>query len=385
MFNVSRVIPRTVLGLTVLFVLLAQGGAAGAAPPAAGAGRVIYLAADGVTIKSIKPDGTDPRTLYTVSKPRGQTVSNLTADPTGSNILYSVSSDVTGPSGAYYLLRNGVVRKLPYMKRIPQWSPDGKRFVGQTASAAGVAGRAYIYNVTNNTSLYLPFTGLPDWFPDGNRLVYTDGEDVFTYNRTSGAITRLTRLPHQQNANDWYIEEAHVLPDGKGIVFFGQESIKNGQFQLGASGNGLQWFWIPVGGAPQPWLDPEGNGLVAYSASAAANKIAYSGSAHSSACASVQAVSVVYTDRSSPGQAVSLDIRGYNENADRYVYIKGLAWSPSGKQLAYGVQLYTCGDASAGQVLEASAIYISAAPDRLSRQAPRAVKLVSGTYPVWVK
>lgn len=72
MFNVSRVISRTVLGLTtVLLVLLAQSGAAGAATPAAGAGRMIYLAADGVTIKSIKPNGTDPRTLYTVSKPRG--------------------------------------------------------------------------------------------------------------------------------------------------------------------------------------------------------------------------------------------------------------------------------------------------------------------------
>src|SRR5437667_12770080 len=31
-------------------------------------GRIIYLATDGVTIKSIKPNGSDVRTLYRVSK-----------------------------------------------------------------------------------------------------------------------------------------------------------------------------------------------------------------------------------------------------------------------------------------------------------------------------
>ncbi len=388
MSNVRRSFPRALFGLVMMLLLLAQGGAAAGASSsvAVATGRIIYLAADGATIKSIQPNGTGARTLYTISKGRSETVDNLTADPTGSNVLYSISSDPSNPVEVYYLLHNGVARKLPAFSQVPRWSPDGKRFVGQIYTGSAVQGKVFIYNVTNNTYLYLPIAGLADWFPDGNRLVYTDSGDVFTYNRTSGAVTKLTHLPHQESSNDWYVQEAHVLPDGKKIVFFGQESIKDGQFQLGASGNGLQWFWLPVGGGtPQPWLEPGGNGLVAYAANATANKVAYVDNSHSSACASVQTVSVVYTDRFSPGESVDLDIPGYNEDTEHYVYIEGLAWSPSGKQLAYGVQSYSCGDPAGPQNLAAPVIYTSAAPDRAVRQLPSVVKLVSGSYPVWVK
>lgn len=388
MFNLSRSFPRALPGLIVLLLLVVQGGASARAssPSAASStGRIIYLAADGATIKSIKPDRTDLRTVYTVSKGRSQTVSNLTADPTGSNILYSITPDPNNPIDVYYLLHNGVARKLPAFSQLPRWSPDGKRFVAQVYTGTEAQGKVFIYNVTNNTSLYLPIAGRADWSPDGTRLVYTDGNDVFSYNRASGAVSKLTHLPHQKEVNDWYALEAHMLPDGKKIVFFGQQFYKNGEIELGASGNGLQWFWIPAaGGTPQPWLDVEGNGLVAYTANAGANKIAYVGNAHDSACAAIQTLAVVYADRV-PGQAAYLDIPGYNEDAEKYVEVAGLTWSPTGKQLAYGVMPYTCADAGSRPTQATSVIYVTGAPDRgVSKPAP-AVKLVDGSFPVWVK
>lgn len=387
MSNFGRSFPRALFGIITLLLLLGQGGAAAGAAPAAPAttGRIIYLATDGATIKSIKPDRTDSRTVYTISKARSQTVGNLTADPTGSYILYSIISDINNPVDVYYLLHNGVARKLPAFSQLPRWSPDGKRFVAQVYTGTEAQGKVFIYNVTNNTSLYLPIAGRVDWSPDGARLVYTDGNDVFSYNRASGAVSKLTHLPHQKEVNDWYVLEAHMLPDGKKIVFFGQEYVKNGEPQLGASGNGLQWFWIPSGGGtPQPWLDIEGNSVVAYAASANANKIAYVGNAHSSACAAVQALAVVYADRV-PGQVAYLDIPGYNEDAEKYVEVAGLTWSPTGKQLAYGVMPYTCADAGSRPTQTTSVIYVTGAPDRGAGKPAPAVKLANGSFPVWVK
>ncbi len=387
MSDFGRSYPRALFWIATLLLLLAQGGAAvGAAPIAAVApGRIIYLAADGATIKSIKPDRTDSRTVYTISKARSQTVGNLTADPTGSYMLYSITSDQNDPVDVYYLLHNGAIRKLPAFSQLPKWSPDGKRFVAQVYTGTEAQGKVFIYNVTNNTSLYLPIAGWVDWSPDGTRLIYADGDDVFSYNRASGAVSKLTHLPHQKEVNDWYVLEAHMLPDGKKLVFFGQEYVKNGEPQLGASGNGLQWFWIPAaGGTPQPWLEPEGNGLVAYAASVNANKIAYVGNGHNSAGASDQALAVVYADRV-PGQAAYLDIPGYNESAEKYVDVVGLTWSPTGKQLAYGVMPYTCADAASCRVQTTSVVYVTGAPERGAGKPAPSVKLANGTYPVWVK
>lgn len=378
------------LVFTALMPLGAQSRAAasGAYPTqqlaAASAGRIIYLAADGVTIKSIRPDDQDPRLIYTVKIAKGQSVANLSADPTGAYILYSLSTD--GPDyspDVYYLLHNGAIRKLPAMSQTPRWSPDGVRFVGEVATGASLPGQVFIYNVLNNTYLYLPPHGLPDWFPDGNRLVYTDSGDVFIYNRTTGAITRLTHFPHQENGNDWAVQDAHVLPGGQRIAFFGQEFRIDGQFQLGASGNGLQWFTIPVsGGNPQPWLDPEGNGLVAYASSATSNKVAYAGNAHSSACAAIEDVTVLAANVF-PGRPVYANIPELNDNAENYVFVRGLAWAPSGGQVAFGVAPYSCAGAAYPPTLKASILYTW---DVSSGGANTKLhKLVNGSYPVWVR
>lgn len=381
-------LPRVLLGLSMLAAV--AGGStvyvADASPASttttASAGHIIYIAADGATIAGITPNGTGLHSIYTVHKAAGEVITGLSADPSGQYLLYSVGTEEYSSNQAYYLLHNGATRRIPSMFRMPRWSPDGKHFVGQTETADGTPGKAYVYNITNSTYLYLPFTGMPDWFPDGTKYVYTDQSDVYAYNRTTGATTRLTHLPHNENGSDWAMDEAHVLPDGKHIAFFGQEIYKSGQYQLGASGNGLQWYWLPVaGGAPQPWLDPEGNGLIAYSASSAVNKVVYAASGHDSACASVENITVVHGSLF-PGHASNLNLPGLNDNTNQYVDITGLSWSPDGTHLVYGVIPYSCPDAGQGQVQSKPVIYTSAASGQTT---PSPVKLVNGTNPVWTR
>ena len=47
----------------------------------------------------------------------------------------------------------------------------------------------------------------------------------------------------------WYVQEAHVLPDGNTVIFYGNHTT-----EVGASGNGLQWWAIPASGG-DPRLD----------------------------------------------------------------------------------------------------------------------------------
>jgi dipeptidyl aminopeptidase/acylaminoacyl peptidase len=387
----SRILSRFAIALAAVAMVLvgfnAPAQPAQAAP--ASVGRILYLAADGVTIKSMKPDGTGSGTIYTIRKGKQEVVSGLSADPTGQYIIYGLTANNFSnynPNVPYqniYLLHKGVAKKLPSFTQMPNWSPDGKRFVAQTDTGGGLGGKAYVYNVTNNTYLYLPFKGLPDWSPDGTKYVYTDGGDVFLFTRSNNAITRLTRLPHNDKTNAWVITEAHITPDGKRVLFFGQEYVKGGEYQIGASGNGLQWYWLPItGGTPQPLLDPEGNGVVTYAASAQANKFAYVGNAHDSACASVQQIAVVDAGKTAV-QAGYANTPGADFDNELYVEIEGVAWSPDGTRIAYSVTPYNCADFS--HTMSAPSLYVSTVPAPGADGTQPTTKLVSGTFPVWVK
>ncbi len=375
---------RLALFALLAFTTFVPLGARSTAEAATGAsaGRIIYLASDGVSIRSIKPDGTGLALIYTVKVAKGTTVDNLSADPTGSYILYSTYNGNDNGDDVYHLLHNGAVRNLPALSRVPKWSPDGVRFVAEARNTTTLPGNVFIYNVLNNTYLYLPARGLPDWYPDGTKLVYTDESDVFSYNRVTGAITKLTHFPHQENGNDWGMQEAHVLPGSQRIAFFGQQFKVNGQFQLGASGNGQQWFTIPATGiaagvAPQPWLEPEGNAIVGYASTPASNKVAYAGNGHDSACAAYEDVGVLSSTRF-PGHAIYANIPEFNDKTSHYVYIQGLAWSPVGSQVAFGVVPYTC-DMIVAPVMKPSILYtwdVSAGGTKLR-------KLANGSYPVW--
>jgi Tol biopolymer transport system component len=208
--------------------------------------------------------------------------------------------------------------------------------------------------------------------------VIASPENVFSYDVTTGTTQQLTNLPNDDQ-NAWAVQEAHVLPDGSGIIFFGAHYLQDGQPALGASGNGQQWWWIPVeGGEPQPWTEPDGSGVQAFAHSPMGDRLAYAYTAHSSACVSIQSLNVVSAGRT-PGTPVSPTSPELEPREDGAAYFRGLSWSPDGARLAFGIQSYTCPEVGSEQLWGPSSIYVW----QVGASAPR--KLADGSFPTWVR
>ncbi len=344
--------------------------------------QIIYLDTDGVTIKSIRPDGSDAHTLAKIDKPHDATVSSLSADPSGDYLLYGITKANSEVWPDYFLLHNGVAVKVGTFAGAPRWSPKGTTFAAQAVDSSGVAGAIYLYDISKSEGKTLSEAGRADWFPGGKGLVYVYADNVYTYDIGSGKSTQLTKLPNN-DTDAWVVQEAHFLPEGKRILFFGGKFRENGQQMLGAQGNGQQWWSIPAeGGDPQPWGDLEGNGIVAYETSPRGDVIAYSGSAHSSACVTVQSVAIMSAAEANK-QPLYPKVAELDDASDRYAYVVGLAWSPGGEKLAFGLQPYTCPDAGSSVVLAAPIIYTWEPGGAGAGAQPR--KLAGGSYPLWVK
>lgn len=85
------------------------------------------------------------------------------------------------------------------------------------------------------------------------------GCNVWSYDLAQGASAQLTSLVRTED-DRWYVQEAHVLPGGDAVVFYG-----NHTGEVGASGNGLQWWWLPAGGGEaQLFSQGYGNGVSGY-------------------------------------------------------------------------------------------------------------------------
>jgi hypothetical protein len=355
---------------------------------ASGDGRVIYLDRDGETVRSVRPDGSDGQTLFKIDRLADHIVSGLSADPTGAVLLYGLAKQPYETWPVYYRVVGGSAVEMGSFAGVPRWSPDSSRFVVQAVNADGAPGRIVVYSGGGETADPLTAEGRADWFPSSDRLVYVYMDNVYAYDLQSRRSVQLTRLPNDE-MNAWVVQEAHVLPDGTRIIFFGGQFRNNGEMLLGAQGNGQQWWWIPVeGGDPQPWSEPEGNYIAAYETRTrrvpGGGLIAYVGSAHGSACVSVQVVTVMDAVRpNSPPSYPS--VPEVDETAERYAYIQGLAWSPAGDRLVFGVQPYNCPDAGSAPGLETPMVYIWAPQASSPGETGTPRKLAEGTYPVWVK
>jgi dipeptidyl aminopeptidase/acylaminoacyl peptidase len=110
-------------------------------------------------------------------------------------------------------------------------SPDGR---WAAVTAAGQAGTGIYLVPTEDRHAVTVFVGAgssPDWFPDGRRLVFVRGNDLWAVAVGSTAATRLT--------NDQADERApKVSPDGSTIAFYSGRS-------------GFQDLWaVPAAGGP---------------------------------------------------------------------------------------------------------------------------------------
>ena len=349
-----------------------------AGQPTAAGEKIFYLDPDGHTIRTIRPDGSNIQDVISIRKRPNEIVENLVGDPTGTYLLFSLS--VEADQGArYFLVQNGRAHLIRAFTRPPRWSPDGHHFVAEVTSSSNIYGSIYLSDAATGTGRLLPAQGVPDWFPDGKHLVYA-ADDIFTFDLATNTTKQLTHLPDQGDET-WGIQEAHVLPDGKNILFYGGQR-KN----VGASGNGQQWWTIPVaGGTPVPFSEPGGNGILAFMASPAGDALAYAESAHASACLSQQQVTVTGAGPSR-GNVMNVPFpSSMPQSETASVFVQGLTWAPNSARIAYALRPYSCPDAGMRPRLAAPAIYIWNVRPTAGSSAARPRKLVNGSYPVWIR
>jgi hypothetical protein len=265
----------------------------------------------------------------------------------------------------------------------PRFSPDGSRFIANVLTESGDP--ALTVMDTEREDEAGPVANLPgysaDWSADGGTILYVTDSNIFTYNLESGETTQVTELP-SEGENVWYINQAHFSLDGARIYFYAGQSQN-----LGASGNGMQWWVMASGGGsagcsqrfegcgePVAFTEPNGNGVGAFAFNGPGDVMAYSEGAHVSACSSIQNVFTRTTnDQESPVAAFS----EFNENGGQY--IQGLSWDPSGTQLAFGFQRYFCEVQEGQDFVDFPAIYVwniaaGGEPDLIA----------NGSWPVWL-
>jgi Tol biopolymer transport system component len=301
----------------------------------------------------------------------------MEASPSGRELL-------VGQGTKYQLVNGGLSRDVGEFMSPPRWSPDGTRLVGQLTGEEA-PGPAYLYDIASRQGVQLPFSGVADWYPDGQQLVYAasrnnanqPGSNVYRYELATGASEQLTNLVSTES-DIWYVQEAHVLPGAGAIVFYGNHTS-----EVGASGNGQQWWWIPTeGGEERLFSRNYGNGINSYAASPDGALIAYGSRAHVSACASAGDISVRSNDvAGDPEYALHPSLPVLGGQTDTYAFVEGLSWSPDSKRLAFALDSYTCQDAASGRAGGTPAVYVW---DVAAGGAAAPRKLVDGSLPTWI-
>jgi hypothetical protein len=337
-------------------------------------GVVYYVGEDKTSIHRINANGTDERVVH---PELGAQIDYLGPSPDGQSL-------VVGFGYHYALLSGGVRVELGDFAHPPHWSSEGQRIAGQSVLADGVRGPAVVYDVVARTTVTLPLIGQPDWYPDGQALVVAAqnngssalGYNVYRYDLASNQQTQLTQLVSTES-DVWYVQEAHVLPGAQEIVFYGNHTS-----EVGASGNGQQWWYIPAGGGEQHlYSENYGNGVTEYEISPSGSMVAYSSRAHLSACATVGDLVLRPVNAAAGPQArvrpPTNALDGSNTD-ETYTLVEGFGWSPDGSSLSFSMQDYTCDFATQSHVKEAPMIYL------WDVQSGDMHALVKGSHPVWL-
>ena len=348
--------------------------------------RIIYLKPDGVTVASIKPDGSDEQPVFTAELGEGDIIASINVDPTGSSIAYTTYNTIYDDVSNVYIraLDGTLISSHPNLSGVI-WSPDGSRFLAYVLLPSGdptvVILDALAADAANPIAQF-PSYYPANWYPDGNGVLLSLG-NLYRYDLASGEMSQITNLPTEGEAS-WSIGDAHVSPDGNRIYFYAGQT-KN----LGASGNGMQWWIMPSAGGsagcslrfegcgePVAFTAPNGNGIGAFAFNASGNVFAYSERSHDSACASAENVFVRTTaDEESPRAAF-----GTNAAAADGQEVRGLAWDASGTRLVLGYTAYRCSADFGQQFNQPPGIYVWNIGE-----TGEPTRIADGSYPIWVK
>ncbi len=352
---------------------------------------IFYLGNDG-TIYTSRLDGSNQQPLLKVDIPTGQDVAGMSASVDGKYLVYELVDTATYENASYYLVSNGKASKLNGVASLPVW--HGHRFAASGPMGEGITpGELAVYDADgaggpSGAGLGVQGSNLA-WFPDGNNILYLDALDnIYSIganppaygNFTGTLLLQLNTKPADNNPDFFGTMFAAVTPDGKTLVF-GGEQTKN----VGASGNG-QRLWMydlskgPGGSlsAAQPFTDFGGRygGNNSYGF-ASANNLVVASDFHISACATGSAIDVLGIDN-----AVTATVALPGQQGDSNARLYGLSVAPPNSNranptFAYSLDNYTCANAGAGPtVTQPPTVYVWS--------GGQSSKVAAGRYPLWV-
>ena len=166
--------------------------------------------------------------------------SDTTPDISGNGEIVFASVDQTGNSDIYVLDRSGVAKNLtnnPANDGWPRWSPNGKQIAFESDRDGGIF-EVYVMNAdgsgpatrVSGHSRHLMNAECPDptqiteppvasrypsWSPDGRRIVFRRGIDIYTSNADGSDVP--LQLTHEATTS--FAQMAAFSPDGQYIAF----------------------------------------------------------------------------------------------------------------------------------------------------------------------
>src|ERR687890_278963 len=174
-------------------------------------------------IITVSPDGTGMKQLTSASGS-----GNPTFSPNGEKIAYAANYGA-GTRGIYVMNRSGNAKKaLTDSNNVPEygptWSPDGTKiaFIRQerVSTPEGQSDwqvDVWVMNADGSEQKKLTDDsndeGAPTWSPDGTKIAFVDGPDIWTVKPDGSGRHNLTNTP------DSYEEDPDFSPDGKKIAF----------------------------------------------------------------------------------------------------------------------------------------------------------------------
>ena len=167
--------------------------------------------------------------------------------PDGSKITFA-SDQASAVHQVYWMqVRTGEQQKLTqrtFPSRYPKWSPDGTRvaFYSGVSDWVPPLGKRQIWQASvDGTGLKTLISDGesnddPVISPDLKQIAFSstrdDNTDIYTFDRNSRQVLRLTRDPSEDYQPSW-------SPDGKHLVFVSERSGNADIFRINADGGGL--------------------------------------------------------------------------------------------------------------------------------------------------
>ena len=177
---------------------------AGAAPAAEiPAPTLAFSAAEGVAVvrggkvRLLRSDAAEP-----AWSPDGRRIAYVSAGVAGANDVYVVDADGRNP---------GRITWTPADETSPSWAPDGKRLVVERH------GRSVVIRAAGLGERILGEGWEPAWSPRGDRIAFTDGDNLRVMPARGGRPQTVATTPAPDSSPAW-------SPDGRRLVSVSEEA-----------------------------------------------------------------------------------------------------------------------------------------------------------------